>query len=105
MRESRNLEYKQEINNSFLKTVSAFANYGEGKIVFGINDNGEIVGVKQLDETLLKIENKINDSIKKPPLPSTKPKTSAKRWGLSCSLHFKGLVDMYHSLFGSCLVY
>ena len=30
--------YKQEINEKFLKTVSAFANYEDGDIIFGISD-------------------------------------------------------------------
>ena len=93
MRESRNLEYKQEINNSFLKTVSAFANYGEGKIVFGINDNGEIVGVKQLDETLLKIENKINDSIK--PNPNYKIDVDKKNEIITLTIE-EGLFKPYY---------
>lgn len=39
MRESRTLEYKENLSsNTFLKTISAYANYGEGKIIFGIND-------------------------------------------------------------------
>ena len=37
MRESRTLEYKENLSsNTFLKTISAYANYGEGKIIFGI---------------------------------------------------------------------
>ena len=36
MRESKDLEFKETITNSFLKTVSAFANYRDGKIIFGI---------------------------------------------------------------------
>ncbi len=63
MRETKKLEFKEEISNSFLKTVSAFANYGIGKIVFGVRDDGEIVGVKDLKGSCLAIENKINDSI------------------------------------------
>ena len=45
MRESRKLEYKESITNTFLKTVSAFANYGSGEIIFGIADDGKIVVV------------------------------------------------------------
>ena len=30
MRETNNLEFKESITNPFLKTVSAFANYGDG---------------------------------------------------------------------------
>ena len=40
-RESRTLEYKESVSKSFLKTVSAFANYGTGKIIFGISDSLE----------------------------------------------------------------
>jgi len=63
MRESRYLEYKEDISNSFLKTVSAFANYQGGKIKFGIRDNGEVVGIHDPKEACLGIENIINDSI------------------------------------------
>ena len=43
MGENKRLEYKETINsNTFLKTVSAYANYGGGKILFGISDDGEI---------------------------------------------------------------
>ena len=46
MRESRTLEYKENLSsNTFLKTISAYANYGEGKIIFGINDQGNIIGI------------------------------------------------------------
>ena len=45
MKESRILEFKQDITNSFLKTVSAFANFGNGTIVFGVDDHGDAVGI------------------------------------------------------------
>lgn len=67
MRESKTLEYKSEISNSFLKTVSAFANFGEGLIKFGIANTGEILGIKDPVKACLNIENKINDSIKPKP--------------------------------------
>ncbi len=40
MRETRILEFKETITNTFLKTVSAFSNYDGGTILFGIDDNG-----------------------------------------------------------------
>ena len=63
MRESKTLEFKETLTNTFLKTVSAYANYGTGQIVFGVNDEGEAVGVSDIAGTLLAIENKVNDSI------------------------------------------
>ena len=67
MNESKNLEYKEKITNTFIKTVCAYANYGSGEIVFGVTDNGEIVGVENPDNACLDIENKINDLIKPKP--------------------------------------
>ena len=63
MKENRELELKLTVTNTFLKTVSAFANYGSGRIIFGIDDNGKVVGIDDLDETCLNLENKINDNI------------------------------------------
>jgi len=63
VKESKNLEFKRELTNTFLKTVSAFANDGGGRVVFGIDDNGSVVGVANLKETELSIEQKINDTI------------------------------------------
>lgn len=67
LRESRTLEYKVSISNTFLKTVSAYANYGKGEIKFGIDDNGQIVGIDDVEKICLDIENKINDSISPKP--------------------------------------
>lgn len=63
MMETRNLEFKQDITNTFLKTVSAFANYDGGRILFGVADDGKEVGLKEPKTACLDIENKINDSI------------------------------------------
>lgn len=62
-RESKKLEYKEEITNSFLKTVSAFANYGGGTIVFGITDDRLIKGLNEIQKSCITIENMINDTI------------------------------------------
>lgn len=63
MKENKNLEFKEEITNTFLKTVSAFSNYDGGVILFGINDAGEVSGLADPKQKCLDIENKINDSI------------------------------------------
>ena len=51
------------LTDGFLKTVSAFANYADGRIVFGVADEGTVVGVPNPEDFRLRIENKINDSI------------------------------------------
>ena len=67
MKETKTLEYKSEVTNSFLKTVSAFSNFGTGKIQFGIADNGDVLGINNPEQKCLDIENKINDSISPKP--------------------------------------
>lgn len=67
MKENSTLEFKSDISKTFLKTVSAFANYNGGTIKFGIDDKGKIVGIKNIKSLILDIENKINDSIKPTP--------------------------------------
>ena len=63
MRETKTVEFKEEITNTFLKTVSAFSNYDGGEIYFGIDDDGNIKGLSDVKQACLDIENKINASI------------------------------------------
>ena len=63
MRETRMLEFKETITNTFLKIVSAFSNYDGGTILFGVNDDGNVKGLPDVKQAYLDIENKINDSI------------------------------------------
>ena len=67
MKESKELELKSTITNTFLKTVSAFSNYNTGKIIFGVDDNGKIIGLENIEELCLDLENKINDNINPKP--------------------------------------
>ena len=60
MRETRILEFKETITNTFLKTVSAFSNYDGGEILFGVDDDGNIKGLSD-------VKHKINDSISPQP--------------------------------------
>lgn len=78
MKESRIIEWKESVSNSFLKTVSAFANYGSGSIVFGIADDGSVKGLADTRAACLDIENKINDSIDPTPFFSLTENTRKK---------------------------
>ena len=79
MRESKNLEYKESLTSTFLKTVSAYANYGTGEIKFGIADNGKIVGVAEPQKVCLDIENRINDNID--PIPEYTLNINEREYG------------------------
>lgn len=63
MEETKTLEFKREPARTFLKTVSAFANYGTGEILFGIEDDGSVTGVEDVAHVRLAIENALNDSM------------------------------------------
>ena len=67
MRETRTMEFKETITNTFLKTVSAFSNYDGGVILFGVDDEGNSKGLADVKQSCLDIENKINDSISPQP--------------------------------------
>ena len=67
MKETKKLEFKSDITNTFLKTVSAFANYEGGQIKFGVADDGKVIGLKDPVQSCLDIENKINDTIRPQP--------------------------------------
>ena len=65
--ETRNLEFKREYTKNILKTVSAFANYHDGEILIGIDDDLNIVGIDDYIYLKLKLENAINDNISPKP--------------------------------------
>ena len=45
--ENEKIEFKENAKtNAYIKTAVAFANGNGGKIVFGVKDNGEIIGVE-----------------------------------------------------------
>lgn len=63
-RESTTIEYKETPKiSTYLKTVSAYANYGTGQIIFGIRDDHQVVGLPDPPQACLDIENRINDSL------------------------------------------
>jgi len=57
-------ELKQEYTPDISKTVVAFANSDGGTIYVGVADDGNVIGVENVDATMLKISNSIRDSIK-----------------------------------------
>lgn len=67
MKETKSLEFKSEVTNTFLKTVSAYANYGTGEILFGVRDDGTPCGINNPEKVCLDLENRINDSISPKP--------------------------------------
>lgn len=85
MRETATLEFKQQLSKSYLKTVSAYANYGTGKIIFGIADDGTPVGLADPQDTCLRIEHAINDSID--PVPRFEPSIEGDTRTVTLTVH------------------
>ena len=53
--ESNKLELKEKFNDKFIKEVVAFLNADGGDIIIGVKDNGEVIGVQNVDSTLKNI--------------------------------------------------
>ncbi len=61
--ETENIEFKSRLTDDIYKEVIAFANTDGGTVYIGIDDNGNAVGIQDVDETFLKITNGIRDAI------------------------------------------
>ena len=59
MSESQNIEYKESWRDEYLKWICGFANAQGGTIFIGIDDSGNVVGVKDCKKLMEDIPNKI----------------------------------------------
>lgn len=64
MIEDKSTEFKRIFVDEIKKTVIAFANTNGGIIYIGIDDNGDIVGIDNVDDTILRVTNTMRDAIK-----------------------------------------
>ncbi|MDV0445501.1 hypothetical protein MmiAt1_10840 [Methanimicrococcus sp. At1] len=62
--EDSTTELKREYTNEIIKTVIAFVNTNGGTIYIGIEDDGDVAGIENVNETILKVSNAVRDSIK-----------------------------------------
>ena len=62
--ESSFMELKRQINTEFKKEVIAFANTDGGEIIIGVEKDGTVVGVANIDEVMAQAGNMIRDGIK-----------------------------------------
>ena len=61
--ESEHVEYKSQITEGVYKEVIAFANTDGGVIYLGVDDNGNHIGIDNVDETYTRLTNGIRDAI------------------------------------------
>ncbi len=66
MSETNRIEYKRELTKDLdiEKEVIAFLNYHEGGIIYiGIDKEGSVVGVEDVDPDMLKIKDRLKNNI------------------------------------------
>lgn len=61
--ESERIEYKSQLVDDIYKEVIAFANKDGGVIYIGVDDQGNVTGIENLDETYMRLTNGIRDAI------------------------------------------
>ena len=61
--ENYNIEFKKSFVVSIKKEVIAFGNSEGEKILIGLNNDGEVIGVDNPDDTMLKASNCLKDNI------------------------------------------
>lgn len=63
LRENVDVELKEMYSKTILREIVAFANTSGGTIYVGIDDNGNVKGVEDADDTMLRISNIVRDNI------------------------------------------
>jgi ATP-dependent DNA helicase RecG len=63
IQENQNTEWKSAWKDEYLAWVYGFANAQGGKLSIGVDDNGNIVGVKNSHKLMVDLPNKINDAM------------------------------------------
>ena len=64
MTEGITTELKREYTDDIKKTVVAFANTRGGELLIGVEDDGTVIGIPDVDGTMLRVTNALRDSIK-----------------------------------------
>lgn len=62
--ENKIIEFKREYVDDIKNTIIAFANSDGGTIFIGMNDDGSVYGVRDVDDTMLRVTNAVRDAIR-----------------------------------------
>lgn len=74
--ESEKVELKAKYTDTICKEIVAFLNANGGQIIIGVDDNGNVIGVDKIDETLKRISDIITMQIE--PNPQEEIRTELK---------------------------
>ena len=61
--ESENIEFKAKLSDEIYKEVIAFANTDGGTIYIGVDDEGNVIGLENIDDSYTRLTNGIRDAI------------------------------------------
>lgn len=59
--ENQNIEYKESWRDEYLKWICGFANAHGGRLLVGVNDKGQVIGVENPKKLIEDIPNKVRD--------------------------------------------
>ena len=62
--ENKLTEFKREYVDDIKNTVVAFANTDGGTLYIGVNDDGTVCGVQDIDGTMLRVTNALRDAVR-----------------------------------------
>ncbi|MCI8549088.1 MAG: AAA family ATPase [Lachnospiraceae bacterium] len=62
--ENKTTEFKREYVEDIKNTIVAFANCDGGTLYIGVNDDGKVCGVDNVDGTMLRVTNAIRDAVR-----------------------------------------
>ena len=62
--ENKTTEFKREYVDDIKNTIIAFANCDGGTLYIGVNDDGNVYGVDNVDDTMLRVTNTIRDAVR-----------------------------------------
>ncbi len=62
--ENKFTEFKREYVDDIKNTVVAFANTDGGTLYIGVNDDGTVCGVQDIDGTMLRVTNALRDAVR-----------------------------------------
>lgn len=83
--ETQNIEFKSNWRDEYLRVICAFANADGGKLVIGVDDNGNLEGVRNSKKLLEDIPNKIRNKLGIIPSVEVEQRESKDIIGISVS--------------------
>ncbi len=62
--ENKTIEFKREYAEDIKNTIVAFANCDGGTLYIGVNDDGTVCGVDEVDNTMLRVTNAVREAVR-----------------------------------------